>query len=121
MTKEEINDTRIDAADEQLLERFFQQPSRQTIADNGFTQRVMRQLPDRSLRLSRLWSALCVMAGVVLFVAGKGWKPIVEGVLSLVHTPLADIHPIPLFIAVGAICSVVLLELGQQSGATAST
>ena len=121
MTKEEIYATDIDAADEQLLERFFSTAQQQTIADNGFTQRVMRQLPDRSLWLSRLWTALCLTAGIVLFVVCKGWQPIMAGLLSMVHTPLSDVHPIPLFIAVGAICSVVMLEMGHQTGATAST
>ncbi|MBP5338735.1 MAG: DUF5056 domain-containing protein [Prevotella sp.] len=119
MTKEEIKPT-LDASDEHLLERFFSEASQQTIADNGFTQRVMRSLPDRSMLLSRLWTALCTVAGIGLFVGYKGWQPILTAIRSLVNTPLTDVHPIPVFIAVGAICSILLLELAHQEEITAS-
>ncbi len=56
---------------DKLLEDFFA-ANRQEIADNGFTRRVMRRLPDRSDRLAHVWTALCFALAVVLFVALDG-------------------------------------------------
>lgn len=38
----------MDRKDEQLLQQFFIESSQQTIADNGFSERVMRRLPNRA-------------------------------------------------------------------------
>ena len=61
-----------------MIEDFFKQAARQQIEDNGFTERVMKNLPDRKLdvarRLSQLWTLFClVVAGVLFFVFG-GWQ-----------------------------------------------
>ena len=40
---------------DKLLKDFFAENKRE-IADNGFSRRVMHQLPDRSNRLARLWT-----------------------------------------------------------------
>ena len=53
--------------DDELVAMFFEE-NRQELADDGFSQRVMRQLPSRSLRLSRIWTALCLLAGIGFFV-----------------------------------------------------
>lgn len=62
----------------QLLEDFFKQAAQQQIEDNGFTERVMQQLPDAKRdsvrRLSRLWSLFCILVGVGLFFAFGGWQ-----------------------------------------------
>ena len=62
----------------QLLEDFFKQAAQQQIEDNGFTERVMQQLPDARTdnvrRLSRLWSLFCILVGVGLFFAFGGWQ-----------------------------------------------
>ena len=61
-----------------LIEDFFKQAAMQQIEDNGFTERVMENLPDMHLatvrRLSRLWTAFCVVIGVVLFFVFGGWE-----------------------------------------------
>ncbi len=58
-----------------MIEDFFKQAAQQQIEDNGFTERVMKNLPDRKLevvrRLSQLWTLFClVVAGVLFFVFG---------------------------------------------------
>ena len=62
----------------QFLEDFFKQAAQQQIEDNGFTERVMQQLPDARTdnvrRLSRLWSLFCILVGVGLFFAFGGWQ-----------------------------------------------
>ena len=61
-----------------LIEDFFKQAAMQQIEDNGFTERVMENLPDMHLatvrRLSRLWTAFCVVIGVALFFVFGGWE-----------------------------------------------
>ena len=62
--------------DNLLLEDFFKQAAQQQIEDNGFTKRVMENLPvsqqEKAHRLSLLWTAFCVALGVVLFfLAGE--------------------------------------------------
>ena len=60
-----------------MIEDFFKQAAQQQIEDNGFTERVMKNLPDRKLdvarRLSQLWTLFClVVAGVLFFADGDG-------------------------------------------------
>ena len=48
-----------------ILEDFFKQAAQQQIEDNGFTERVMQNLPKTNTvrRLSRLWSLFCILVG----------------------------------------------------------
>ena len=59
-----------------IIEDFFKQAAQQQIEDNGFTERVMQQLPepkrDIVRKLSRLWSLFCILVGVGLFFAFGG-------------------------------------------------
>ena len=54
-----------------MIEEFFKQAAQQQIEDNGFTERVMMNLPETSQervrRLSRLWTLFCGVVGIVLF------------------------------------------------------
>ena len=65
-----------------MIEEFFKQAAKQQIEDNGFTERVMMNLPETSAervrRLSRLWTIFCGVVGVVLFFVFGGWQ-IVQG------------------------------------------
>ena len=60
----------------QFLDDLFKQAAQQQIEDNGFTERVMQNLPktDTVHRLSRLWSLFCILVGVGLFFAFGGWQ-----------------------------------------------
>ena len=61
-----------------MIEDFFKQAAQQQIEDNGFTERVMQQLPETNQvtvrRLSRLWSLFCILVGIGLFFAFGGWQ-----------------------------------------------
>ena len=68
-----------------MLQQFFSEAAQQQIADNGFTERVMRQLPSRTGWFTRLWTPFCVTVFVVLFVLFRGWELLavhLEGMLQ---------------------------------------
>jgi len=62
----------------QFLDDLFKQAAQQQIEDNGFTERVMQNLPDARTdnvrRLSRLWSLFCILVALGLFFAFGGWQ-----------------------------------------------
>ena len=64
--------------DNVILDELFKQASLQQIEDNGFTERVMHNLPDTKAvtarRLSSMWSMFCIVVGMVLFFAFGGWQ-----------------------------------------------
>jgi hypothetical protein len=64
--------------DNMMIEAFFKQAAQQQIEDNGFTERVMHNLPDRKAqvvrRLSQLWTLFCIAVGGVLFFMFGGWQ-----------------------------------------------
>ena len=70
-----------------LLKQFFEEAAKQTIEDNGFTERVMMNLPETDMaesrvrRLSHLWTLFCLVIGLVVFWLTSGW-PIIEGAIS---------------------------------------
>ena len=70
-----------------LLKQLFEEAAKQTIEDNGFTERVMMNLPETDLAesrvrtLSHLWTLFCVGVALIAFWLAKGW-PILEGFLS---------------------------------------
>lgn len=51
---------------DKLLKQFFGE-QKQEIEDNGFSRRVMRNLPGRNHRLVRAWGAACAVVCVILF------------------------------------------------------
>ena len=55
------------------MERFFSDAARTDIPDAGFSRRVMRSLPDRTLLKARLWRAFCVAACLALAVGLRVW------------------------------------------------
>ena len=70
-----------------LLKQLFAEAAKQTIEDNGFTERVMMNLPETDLsgvrvrRLSHLWTLFCVAVALIIFWAVNGW-PILAGFLK---------------------------------------
>ena len=59
---------------ERLIEQFFSEAASQTIADNGFSERVIRRLPEHINWFPRLWTMFCVTVFAVLFVVFRGWE-----------------------------------------------
>ena len=59
---------------DKLIEQFMKQ-NRQEIVDNGFTERVMRGLPERKPQrdwLPEVWNVVMIVAAIILFVAFGG-------------------------------------------------
>ena len=78
-----------------MIEEFFKQAAQQQIEDNGFTERVMMNLPEMKMskvrRLSRLWTLFCVIVGLGLFFAFGGMQLMrvaMTGFLQMVLTAL---------------------------------
>ena len=58
--------------DDKLLKQFFGE-QKQEIEDNGFSRRVMRNLPGRNHRLVQAWGAACALV-LAFFGARKAWS-----------------------------------------------
>jgi len=86
----------------QLLQQFFAEASRQTIADDGFTERVMQRLPARSNTFVRLWDVFCIAVAAMLFVVFEGWHLLVNHVVGLLQG-LAMTSPSQLILTVTAV------------------
>lgn len=101
---------------DKLLRDFFQD-NRQEIEDNGFSRRVMRNLPDRSNRAARIWSALVLAVAAVLFVALGGlqatWSTLREVFTGMIQQGATELDPQSLMIA-----TVVLLILATKKAAS---
>ena len=76
--------------DNLLIEEFFKRASQQQIEDNGFTERVMKRLPEsqqeKAHRLSLLWTLFCVVLSVVLFFVFGGWEALKAGIMVVLQT-----------------------------------
>lgn len=97
---------------DKLLRDFFQE-NKQEIADKGFSRRVMHHLPDHRNRLSRIWTALMMLIGTVLFIGLGGleavWNTLREVFISMLQQQATQLDPKSLIIA-----TVVLLFLGTK-------
>lgn len=90
------NKTSYDApVDEELLQRFFADSARMDIADDGFTDRLMRRLPEevdaRCYRLYRLWTAAMVAVCVAVFFFVNGFQLLKLRVCEAVGGFLGDV------------------------------
>lgn len=84
-----------ETADEALLQRFFADSARMDIADEGFTDRLMRRLPEevdaRCYRLYRLWTAAMVAVCVAVFFFVNGFQLLKLRVCGAVGGFLGDV------------------------------
>lgn len=95
--------------DDKLIISFFA-ANRQEIADNGFTRRVMRHLPDRTHRISQMWVTFCFTLALVLFFVLDGLQLVLdtlrETFMVAAHSEAAQLEPKSL-----AVAGIVLLYL----------
>lgn len=84
-----------ETVDEALLQRFFADSARLDIADDGFTDRLMRCLPEevdaRCYRLYRLWTAAMVAVCVAVFFFVNGFQLLKLRVCGAVGGFLGDV------------------------------
>ena len=68
-----------------LLKQLFEQAAKQQIEDNGFTERVMMNLPEvkesRVRCYTRLWTMFCVVTAILIFWLISGWD-MIESMLT---------------------------------------
>ena len=88
----------------QQLQQFFKDAARQQIADNGFTDKVMKALPEHPTfdvaRFNRLWTLLCVLVYAVFFIVFQGWQLLAVHFEVMVRTLLVESFSInPLMLA----------------------
>ncbi len=98
--------------DDKSLNLFFQK-EKQEVKDNGFSRRVMHNLPNRSRKLSNIWVTFCVLAGIFLFFLFNGLEAILnllrEAFNGAMQTGTAHIEPRSMLIVV-----IVLVGLAIQ-------
>ena len=96
--------------EEELLHRFFAE-HRTEIADQGFTQRVMRNLPARKNRTAQVWTLCCSVIILAVFVALDGVQllgnALLQALRNMAESGIADIDPKALLLA-----AVILVYLG---------
>lgn len=84
-----------ETVDEALLQRLFADSARMDIADDGFTDRLMRRLPEevdaRCYRLYRLWTAAMVAVCVAVFFFVDGFQLLKLRVCGAVGGFLGDV------------------------------
>ena len=99
--------------DDKLIEQFLA-TGRRDIADNGFTRRVMRRLPNRRERLAQLWTRAGFTLALALFLALDGvqllWDALREAFASAIEQGMAaNVDPKSLLVA-----GIVLLFLAYK-------
>ena len=100
----------MDKQNEQLLQQFFSEAAQQTIADNGFTERVMSRLPVRNMKLfTRIWTACCILIAAVLFTLFHGWELLFMQLEVLVRTTFAEPPQVSPLMVVFALFSLLMI------------
>ena len=73
--------------DDQLIAQFFEE-NRQDVEDKGFSEQVMRHLPEsRVYKYNRIWTILCTAIGVAFFLLVDG----VDTVRNILRDVLGDV------------------------------
>ncbi|MEG1563574.1 MAG: DUF5056 domain-containing protein [Bacteroides sp.] len=98
--------------DDKLLRDFFA-AEKQEVADDGFSRRVMRQLPDKNHWLIQAWTVLVSLAALTIFFVFDGWQGVISTLrdvfVFLLQNSAQNFDPQSIFIAAG-----VLLFLGVR-------
>jgi len=98
--------------DNELLEQLFQPIKEMEIADDGFCERVMQQLPHRNIRrLSHLWTIFCIVTGITLFVLLRCWEPIGYALLMFLNTPPTHQQLLLFGVSLGIAGIIVLVDI----------
>ena len=103
-----------DNSNDKLLQEFFKEARQQQIADNGFTERVMRHIDVEPLNLSRIWTWFCIFVGVVLFFVLRGWETIRIGLEVFLQTAPTEFNPLALILSLGVLYTMGIIELVRR-------
>ena len=110
--------------DEQLLTNFFKPAREATMEDDTFCERVMQRLPQpqaapslnarlqtKALRLSRIWTGICIVIAAILFVVFQGWLLIKSGLLEFWSSLQTEAQPLSLILIPGLAGAWILYEV----------
>lgn len=80
MRKDNVDLSNMD--DDKLIESFFAE-NHVELEDHGFSEQVMRHLPDSDvLLLQRLWLLVCIVVGIVLLIATLSWNSLQDSLFA---------------------------------------
>lgn len=111
-----------DNTDEQLLIDLFKDFKEAELADNGFTEQVMRQLPTGKswspVLLSRLWTATCILIALLVAWLCNGLHALQLSLYSLWNScymalqgiDVSQISPLPLLGSILLGCLAIVYE-----------
>ena len=108
------------SGDDLLLEQFFRRSRAEQISDDGFSRRVMMSLPAAetatasALRLSRLWTAACLVVAIAVFTLVGGWQMAVRGILSSLTSPHTSAQLLQLMVCGAALTTLAATELMRR-------
>ena len=103
--------------DERLLQQFFSEAANQTIEDNGFTERVMSQLPvachTQQKRFLRIWNTVFITLFVVLFIVFHGWELLAVQFEVMLRTLATQSFSINLLMLFTIVFGLLLVGTGE--------
>lgn len=92
--------------DDKLLSNFFA-AEKQEIADNGFSRRVMLQVPRKVSRLTQLWAFFVSLVALLLFFVFDGIQAVIgtlrDVCVSMIQNSATTIDPKSLIIVVAVL------------------
>lgn len=96
--------------DEKILKGFFAD-HKQSLRDDGFSEKVMSHVPACEMKLVRLWTTSCTLLGVVLFIVFRGWTLVYSiGDILIDSISRANwLHTNPLMLLIAAIVSMIIM------------
>lgn len=101
------------ASDDVLLEDFFNN-CQQEIADNGFTEKVMKGLPVTASWLNKIWTIVCVIAGIAFLYFTHALQGLADS-LKMIGTQLHGFNPTPTMLLSVILTLSALTVIGSYS------
>lgn len=111
----EDNNIITDTQDNLLVASFFERYGKRDIADNGFSERVMGNLPRRkqsyAKRVNAVWTGICGIAAAALFLLGGGIRTTQAVVLDIMSHLASAISTIDITLSSVVIAYATMLTL----------
>lgn len=105
----------MDEMNEKMLQQFFSEAAQQTIEDNGFSERVMSQLPVRGMKwFTRIWTAGCILIAGILFYVFHGFELLWVQMEVFLRTTLAEppqVNPLMVVLALVSLLMIGVYEV----------
>ena len=72
--------------DDILIDKLFDEIRQMDIPDKDFSHKVMRSLPDKVNRVSRLWTVFCISVGIIMSFVFLVWQLIAVYIEVFIRT-----------------------------------